>query len=436
MSRMGGIIFLFLFPAYLYCDIIDVYNKSLDNNLEYKQALLKLEEAELGIAYFDKNYIPTISIGTSGSQLSSQGVSMTNGEFNPYTIGTEVTFEHIFGTTIQLSLPYSWDNESGHRFTSPSLRISRPLFEESNAEYLEAQAALLAAEHKLQEIEAKAGISLVKDIFSAYYSAKLESLYSRYKTTLKQNLADLRNEKDRNALKRKIFSIEKQLLQARYSGETSDLYHYIDSNDLDRYYAAVEEMGPEWEKQLPGLEGAVEKRKDLDSLEASLLAAQAKADISFLPFLPNPTFFASLTYNTGENQLDWGIGFTFSIPVLDHGERSLETRKREQGETIAKLTLENKKTEISNTIKSDLHEIDVLKIDLDILALDYQDAHDALTEAEKLYEKEIINEYDYTLIKLDYELIVLSSIQRKGNYYTYILDLMAQHSIDIKRLFE
>ncbi|MBN2532047.1 MAG: TolC family protein [Spirochaetales bacterium] len=444
MIKILGVSLLLLLQLPLYGDLGELYSNRLEKNLLYIQALFKLEEAELALRQYEQNYIPSLSAATSATPGAAgyHHFGITNGELDPFTINTQLVFNNIYGSTIGLSVPYKWDNESGQRMGAPVLVFSRKLFAESGAGYLKVKAAMLENEYKIEEIRIDTGTALVRDIVTAYYSIKSEQIYSEYIDVLETALRSLKDEKERNTMKRKLYSIKKLFLKVRYGKDISKLANHTESGEIESMYTELAEITAGWEQKLNELYSPSVKTKeaarlkDIRALELYLEAAKKEAVFRFLPFLPNPTLFASLAYDIEMNQFTWGLGFSVIIPLVDHGERDLESRKRKQGAEMAQLALDDRNDQHDQTIKTIRQDLEIMKIDVDILELDREEAYDSFKEAEQLYENEIINESDYKLKKLDYELSELAVIDKKGEYYTKLFSLFAEYITDTGELFQ
>jgi hypothetical protein len=430
MRHIISIIFLIFLYTSVYGDLGELYSERLQQDPAYMQSLLKLEEAELGLAYYDRNFIPTVSVNTSSSQ-GTPGPGIINGEFLPYTLNSQLVLNNIFGSTIQLSVPYTWDTVSGHRIESPTLIISRPLFSETTAEYFKVKALVLESDYALQQIKLNTGINLVRDITTAYYNIKAEGLYDEYTTILQENLAGVKVREDRNTIKRKLYAMEKLFLKAEHEKADTDIPETIGPGELKALYKEVEDMALLWEKEVESSAGPGKTPGNITSLEYSLKAAEREAAFWFLPFLPNPTLYASLSYNREGNRVDWGLGFSVTVLLVDHGDRELESRKRKMGQEIAQRELENTISDYKKAVNTLLYDIEVIRIDLKILELDKEDTHTALLEAEQLYEKKIINKNDYTMRKLDHELAVLAYMEKKNTFYIKLLNLLALENKNI-----
>lgn len=443
MKKIWIILLLIFFPPYLYSDLQQLYSQKLARDLSYIQALLQLKSAELELSYYEKNYIPSISLRTDSSRTGSGGINLgqydlgiTDGKFGSYAISTQLVFEKIFGTTIQFSLPYVWDSEEGHRISTPMLTISRQLFEEDESGRLEAKAGVLQNETRIKEIRAGVLTGLVMGILDKYYNVQSEKIYSEYIDVLESSLQSAKTDDQRTALKRKMYSIQKLYLNAQYVKDTSDQEIPGGMTELDSLYTQVCGIALEIEQDIQQFSVPSPDRKDIEALELLLQAARKKAGFWFLPFVPNPTFYASLAYNIQDNLFHWGIGLSVTVPLLDHGERDLASRSRKQGEVIARITLLDKQDNYNALIRGLQHKTDLLKIDIEILELDREDADQEYRDSEKLYEKGIINETDYKLAKLDYELAELSLADKRGEYYLSLFALFTGYGMDIGRFIK
>jgi hypothetical protein len=276
MRNLFITLFFLMAAGVLSADIKQLYTERLEQNLAYQQTLLKVKEAKQKLLLYDENFIPSVSIGTTTGTTAApgSGISITDGKPDPYTITAQVLFEKLSGTSVLFSVPYKWDAEDGHRLDSPSVTVSRKLFDESEIQYLRAKADLLNMEYLLESTEIKVLEEVVAGVLSLYQNNTASRLYAEYKTLIEESILGTKNETELAALKKKLYSIQKLFLKAEYTKEISWFYEHKENLKAEELRAGIESIAEGWKNKIPELTMFPHNRKDIESLGFYLEASQ------------------------------------------------------------------------------------------------------------------------------------------------------------------
>ena len=172
--------------------------------------------------------------------------------------------------------------------------------------------------------------------------------------------------------------------------------------------------------------------KNLEALRLSLEAAHREADFWFLPYIPNPTLSAGLSYNVDTQALEWNFSVGLSVDVIDRGERANESLMRKKSRTLSQLELEDALRTSRRATEDAWKEKEVLWLNYQIAVIEKEEEMEDFQTAEQLKKGEFISEEEYELQELNYRNAVLS--ERRA-YHTYLLQVLRLlNEYDIKLL--
>lgn len=370
----------------------DIYKARLNASATYLEAKLALKTAELAYDSYIKVYIPRLSFSTSTSTaLNIGGGGVTSGALIP-----SLTLENLLGANLSLKAPLVASSTGALTFDDPSLSLTRKLFVETAADRLDAEAAILSAQAAVRNAEKAMRLSLATDILNAkYYESLLEEN--------KKNLTTLEKVKTATKDTIAIRELDKRILQAKKAilvatNALADIDDDVKGN-VDALNGDVLRMQNEWTRSIDTSEPT--SSLEIRALERSLEAAQRRQGFSFLPYLPNPSITASLSYNLDKSRIDWGLSFTLSYDALDKGERALSAYKREEYPTIIALKLQDTRKNLTDGIRKIRENLELLQLDRQIQNLTIADASDNADLMERLYHGGFVSEENYVIAQID-----------------------------------
>lgn len=371
----------------------DVYTSRLGASASYLEAKLALKTAELAYDGYAKAYIPTLSFSTT----TNTALNIGSDGFSSGVLTPSLTLENILGSDLALKAPLMASSSSGTLgFGDPSLSLTRKLFVETVADRLDAEAAVFSAQAAVRNAEKAMSLALARDILNAkYYGSLLEEN--------NKNLAIL--EKVRGATKDTIAirELDKRILQAKKAilvatNALADVTDDVKLN-IDALNSDVLGMRDTWTTPIDDI--APTSSLEIHALECSLEAAKRRQTFSILPYLPNPSVTASLSYNLDKNTLDWGFSFSLSYDAIDKGERALNAYKRQEYPQIIALKLESARKNLADGVRKIQENLELLKLDRQIQDLTIADAKDAADLMARLYSGGFISEENYVIAQID-----------------------------------
>jgi outer membrane protein TolC len=377
----------------------DVYTERLEGTYSWRQARLQLAQAELAYTQVTKPYLPTITVGTSGQT----SIGIQNGQFSGAAFRSDLVFSGLLGADLSLQAPLSFTKDGEFKLGSPALIVSRKLFVETTANRLSAQASLLRTRNTLREAELAVRTQLVSDVFNAVYSSRLLAANQRSLTMLERDLAATVEATARRELERRILQAQRSILST--SSALANIDERIKAN-ADILYEQLMTRIQDWIPAIPASNPLTSA--SIQSQEYSLAAAEKRRDWSFLPYVPNPTFSANLSYNPDKSELNWGMGLSFSLTVLDKGERDLAALQRQENAVLEQLQLDSARKSLTDTVNQARDRLKTLELDRQIKSYDVADKTEAATRLQALYnggftsaEKLLSGQIDAAIAELD-----------------------------------
>ncbi|MFA5852732.1 MAG: TolC family protein [Spirochaetales bacterium] len=393
MRRLYFAFVLFLAAAAGWADSWDrLYASRLEASATYLEAKLALKSAEVALAYYLKPYIPTVTIATStGTALSLGAGGFTAGVLTP-----SVTFENILGADLSLKAPVKASSSGGLSLGNPSLSLTRDLFVETSADRLDAEADLMTAKAAIKKVKDAVRIDLATEILNATYYTQLLEANKGDLVVLERVRKATVNPTQLRELERRVLGAQKSVLIA--SNTLANLGEDI-KNSADSLYEDVLRMQATWTAAID--ENMPDGSLAIRALEISLEAARKREGFSILPYLPNPSFTTSLTYDMDNKQIDWGLSISLSYKAIDKGERSLNALKRGEYPKIIGLKLEDARKAFVDGIRKTKDTLKILDLDKQLQELDIADAQDYVTLLERLYKGGYASEEDLVIAQID-----------------------------------
>ncbi len=231
----------------------------------------------------------------------------------------------------------------------------------------------------------------------------LKRVYTRGSRVNKKNLIVLERVRKSDVDPSTHRELERRVLGARKSeliasNALAGLDEEIKS-DAENLYEDVLRMQATWTASIK--EKEPKSSMSVRALELSLQAALKRKDFSILPYLPNPRFTASLSYDVDRQQIDWGLSLSLSYVAVDKGENALSVLKREENPQIFALKLGDARKNLSDGIRKTRETLEILDLDRKLQELDIADAQDDVNLLERLYNGGYASEEDLVIIQID-----------------------------------
>ncbi|MDP3179199.1 MAG: TolC family protein [Spirochaetaceae bacterium] len=379
----------------------------LQESQAYRQAALKVAAAELDEKDYSQPYLPTVALATS----DKTGIGIQNGSFTGATLATSLTMSGLFGADLALTAPVTVSPSGEIGAGDPSLTLTRKLFAETAAGRLQAQAALIRARAALRDAREAVELELATDVLDvAYYRRLLDAnrenlvVLERVKAATTTSAAAASDESALREIERRILQARKSILSAQAALDAQDAP--IKDNS-DALYAAVLSKGESLtaSRAATGASGSAEIR----ALELEAEAAEKRSALAILPYIPNPTFAASLSYDVDQAELDWGLSLQFSVTLLDKGERALSTLQRKENAALARLALAAEEKSLAADAKKAGNSLTSLELDREIKALDIEDEEENVATLESLFAGEYTSEENLVIGRIDLSVVRLEA---------------------------
>ena len=370
-----------------------LYQARLQASSAYLESKLALKTAELACDQYAKPYIPTVAIATTtSSSLSIGSEGFSSGSLTP-----SITFENLLGADLAIKAPLVASSGS-LGFGNPSVSLTRKLFVETEADRLDALAAVAAARAAVRNAENAVRIALATDILNANYYASLLEVD-------RKNLATLERVRKATVEPSYARELDKRILQARRSmlvaqGALENVADDIGPN-AEALNAEVLRMQEEWAKYVDS--GDPSDSLEIQGLKLSLEAAERRKAFGLLPWLPNPSLTASLAYDADAGALDWGLSFSLSYKALDKGQSSLAALKRGEYPKILAIKLDTARRNRADGIRKTRDALKLLALDRRIQDLEIADAEDAAALMKRLYDGGYASEDNLVIAQIDLE---------------------------------
>ncbi|TVR59721.1 MAG: TolC family protein [Spirochaetaceae bacterium] len=393
----------------------------LSENVSYRQAALSLRQAELRVAQLDEFFVPYASIGFADATRPQNGITYVGGEgggLQNFQIQPAVRFENVLGASISLGLPMTvrpspGEEQDAFSVGDPTLSVSRRIFEETEASLLSARAALVRARDAERGAYADARIQLVSEVFEARLALRtLVDTRTRLENA-KKLLAVSRDETAARNLTRQILSAERAVVQAERSLRSID--SRVVSN-ADALHAEVIARFDDWTRSLPTAEAKPDSSATIEAQRLSLAAAEARKSVSFLPYVPNPTLSANLSYDRDQNRLDWRLGLQFSVTILDRGERAVASLERRENATIERLRLDAALESLDRSVTTAWEDLTILELDREIHRIDLEAQRETTKTTQELFGHGFVTNEALTASELALSAAELQLERTENNY--------------------
>ncbi len=373
-------------PSLLALSWDDLLGERLEENLAYRQAALQLRQAELRVAQYDDFYVPYLSVGTPG-QTSILYVGGEGGGLQPFGLQPSLTFSNVFGTSVALGLPITVapspdEGQDALTVGDPGLTVSRRIFEETNAALLSARAALVRARDAATTAHADVRIGLVNEVFEARAAVQTLSDTRQRLENARRMRDGSRDETAERDLERGILQAERAVIQAERALRNID-ERII--GQADALYADILDRFDEWIADLPEPDTIPRTTAGIEAQQMTVAAAEARRAFAFLPYVPNPSLSASVSWDRDESELNWSIGLQFSVTLVDRGERAVAALERREGAEIERLRLDAAVEAFDRNVRAAWEELELLAIDSRIRALDLEDQTETTERTRELY---------------------------------------------------
>lgn len=424
----------------------------MEQSLSYQKALLQNEQNRYRVKQLEQVYIPYITIGSgkfrigsdtsSGSRTTADGTAEGGGSgessasaapvlSSSLDFSLQAGFENVFGTDITISAPFSWEIEDGFTPDLPTLTVSRQLFDESGVDLLKARANYAKSRRQVLDIKSELLIGLVKDIFDYHYYLQAEAIQREYERNYERMVNFVHEEESMRSLRKQWYSVRKGLLETEkemlgFKVNASELKE----NNITRLYDELVRSANNWEQALPVPDTPLPPREDVEAFRLSLQAAEREEALWFLPYLPNPTVSAGISYDLNEQAVDWSIGITFTVEIIDRGERASASLARKRGAALARLELEEALRTRMHGAETLWKDKEILKLTHSIAELTTEEKEAAFLDAEQLFEGGFISEEELRISKLDYRNALLAEERAYCSYLVHLLRLFHAYGID------
>jgi len=172
---------------------------------------------------------------------------------------------------------------------------------------------------------------------------------------------------------------------------------------------------------------SIYNRKDIEALELAKEVDKRNTNLWFLPFLPDLNFtFGVRDY---ENW-NWEFGINFQYDILDRGERLGEALTRKNN--ITSLEYNEKIETIDRNMKNHENSLETMKLELQILELDYENLIDDLEKSDNLNKLGYISNIDHDLNLINLDLKKLEIEKQKNEIIIKELELLNEKGLYIR----
>ena len=284
---------------------------------------------------------------------------------------------------------------------------------------------MLSAKAAMRKAEISVRVALATEILNAVY-------YRGLRAVSEENLAVLERVRRATVDPIKIRELDRRILQVRKSLLTSSnslegIDEFIRSN-ADGLRVEVMRFQELW---LASLAAAVPSDSaSIRALELSRTAATQRAAFSLLPWLPNPVLGGSLAYDLDESALEWGLSLSFSLDIVDRGERALAMLRRKEAPEILALKVADARKALVSGARNTMAAIEALRLDMAIQEYEVADAKDSLDIVERLFNSGYASEEDLVIARIDHSAEVLAAQKIGHEILIQTLSLANYHEID------
>ncbi len=416
-------------PAVFALSWDELYAERLQEDLAYRQAALGLRQAELRVAQYDEFYVPYLSIGTPG-QTAIRYVGGEDGGLQPFTLQPSLSFTNVFGASVALGLPVTVvpspaEGQDSVSIGDPGLTVSRRIFEETTPNVLGARAALVRAQDAERGAREDLRIGLVNEVFEARAAAQTLSSTQQQLENARRIRDASRDETAERDLERSILQAERAVIQAERALRNID-ERII--GQADALYADILDRFDEWITDLPEPDTIPPTTADIEAQRLAVAAADARRAFAFLPYIPNPSLSATVSWDRDESELNWSIGLQFSVTLVDRGERAVAALERREGAEIERLRLDAAVEAFDRNVRTAWEELTLLELDSRIRALDLEDQIEATERTRDLFAAGFATEESLVSAELALSSAELTAERAEHSYRV--------QQLRVRRLFE
>jgi len=410
---------LILFFSSSFGNLWDLYKIEISKDPSYLSALQDLKQVELPLKRYEKFLTPYLEL-VVGSGVNI--LKITDEGIGSFTVSFNLNFLKVYGNSIGISFPIEIDPKNRNvDFKYPSLSVSRKLFQEQRAEYLEALADYYNSLWSLQIIEWNKLREIVKNQFDWWYYSKLRELNIQKLEILKEKMSLTVDEEEKENFKKQILQLQKLLLNYE------DSLKNIDTEcSYELYEDILKSLNDLISKAPKSLKA---KREDLIALQYRKESATEKAKLWYLPYIPNPSLGFSIGYDS--NEINWELSVSLNYTLFDYGERKLQSESRKVNPKIRNLELETKQKEISRNISNLMNSLESLSIEKELKLMELEDSKKQLDRNKELLEKGFITEPDFELSRIEYELLTVEVQNLEHDILLKKLDFLVERGYDL-----
>lgn len=433
--------FLVLTPILIsscFASFMELYLNNLREDVSFQQQSLKFMSSELGYKQYEDLFQPYVTFGTG----KGSGLLFDESGFKSSSLSLTANLLHILGTDFGLSVPFSYvkdrkkqngDPDDEFKIEKISINISRDLISEEKSDKLLKESAMLSDSFSLNQTAWTVFIDTVSSIFDIRYNRDLLALYKK-KSEIFRELADNETDPDKKRNYEKQF-LNSEKLRLGVESILVDLGKYDEFEDeyLDKVYGEILMIVPDMYEN--SVKRDIATRNDVRALSLSMQAAEEKAQLWFLPYIPNPNLTFSPSFNVSdpdlnfEDRFSWSLSVKCDVTLFDRGEMDSESINRQGNAEIKKLEYRQKIDSLEKKLET--RHLDERKsmLDYEIKQIDYQLTQESHDRNMQLYKKGYLDEsdlelsgIDFSQSKLDYEKSLQALILSKLNIMKEIVD--------------
>jgi outer membrane protein TolC len=433
VKRIGIALLVFCgLPFTVSADLSELYRQRLEGSLEYRRAVLLLEQEELTLRQAEQFYVPYVDIGSGFAQSGSAAVTLKNGELAPISIALRARFINVLGTDIVLSLPFTYNTENGAGLQFPELAVSRELFPETKTKLLEARASVAERKEAVESARLTVWKKLIEEICDYAYYLEVLEIQSTYAETLRRQMDAAADEQTMRSLRRRWLTMRKNVLESESGVEGISLSEEgFYPEELDRLYGECLALIEELEKDLPGPDRVPEEDAKMLALRLKLEAARRQAKFWYRPYLPNPVFSGSITYDKNTRAVDWSLSLGFSVPIVDRGERSVQALSRKENVELVELELEREERLSGENAEDAWRRKEILSVDYQLAGLTVDENEEDAATAEALYREGFLSIEQLEMKQLEFRLAEAARTRSRNRYLLQLLDIGSFYGISV-----
>ncbi len=393
--------------------------EKLNESSNYQKSLENYISTKYNNSIYNNWFQPYLSLSTN--QLT--GITITEDGLSDIGLNADINIANFYGVNFGVQIPFDIKTEDSFDFDVKKENISLSITYGLKTEYfsnrLSRESNLLSSQHNLEEIEDSITINTFKEVFNYYHLKNNIDLQNQKLELLEDKQENSELEDERDSLKKQMLNQESLILSLENSLANIDLDFseelYIDSkskvkNIVDNSFDL-----------------SIYNRKDIEALELAKEVDKRNTNLWFLPFLPDLNFtFGVRDY---ENW-NWEFGINFQYDILDRGERLGEALTRKNN--ITSLEYNEKIETIDRNMKNHENSLETMKLELQILELDYENLIDNLEKSENLNKLGYISNIDHDLNLINLELKKLEIEKQKNEIIIKELELLNEKGLYIR----